>query len=412
MKRRVVVTGVGVISPIGIGRAPFWNGLKEGRSGIKPITQFDVSDFPVKFAGEIDDFNPKQFMTSKQALRLFRFSQFGLAAAKLAVAEARLDLAHEDLNHIGVSIGTSIGALVYGDDISDYIEKGVDALHPFFGSNVIPSSCATEIMIDFKISGPIVTNVNACAASTSAIGLAFHMIQQGEADIVLAGGAEAPLTPIVLGSLRAARILSQENSIPDQAYRPFSKERSGIVVGEGAAIIVLESLDHALYRDAPILAECVGYGASCDAFHVLLQPPDGQKACLAIYRALADSGMEPNSVDYINAHGSGTSMNDKTETVIFKKVFGDYAYKIPVSTTKSLIGHAMGACGALEIAACILMLQEQFVHATINYGTPDPECDLDFVPNRGRQQTINTIVKTSFGFGGYNTALVLRRFSE
>ena len=412
MKKRVVVTGVGVVSPIGIGKAAFWNGLKGGQSGIKRITQFDVSNFPVKFAGEVNNFDPHKFMTSKQARRQFRFSQFGLSAAKMAIVEARLELAKENRDRVGVSVGTSIGALVYGDHISEYLEKGIDAIHPFFGSYVIPSSCATEITIDFKINGPTYTNVNACAASTSAIGMAFHLIRGGQADVMIAGGAEAPISPITLGSLKAARILSQENTSLDRAYTPFSKERSGIVIGEGSAMLILESMDHACGREAPILAEIVGYGTSCDAFHVLLEPPEGEKAALAIYQALSDAGLKPENIDYINAHGSGTIMNDKTETHLIKKVFGERAYKIPISTTKSLIGHAMGTCGALEIAACILMLEQQFLHPTINYNTADPECDLDYIPNRGRHQKIDTLLKTSFGFGGYNAVCILTRFNQ
>ena len=314
--------------------------------------------------------------------------------------------------NVGVSVGTSIGALAYGDHISEYLEKGIDAIHPFFGSYVIPSSCATEITIDFKINGPTYTNVNACAASTSAIGMAFHLIRGGQADVMIAGGAEAPISPITLGSLKAARILSQENTSLDRAYTPFSKERSGIVIGEGSAMVILESMDHACGREAPILAEIVGYGTSCDAFHVLLEPPEGEKAALAIYQALSDAGLKPENIDYINAHGSGTIMNDKTETHLIKKVFGERAYKIPISTTKSLIGHAMGTCGALEIAACILMLEQQFLHPTINYNTADPECDLDYIPNRGRHQKIDTLLKTSFGFGGYNAVCILTRFNQ
>jgi 3-oxoacyl-[acyl-carrier-protein] synthase II len=410
MTRRVVVTGIGVVSPIGIGKAAFCNGLREGLSGIRPITLFDASNFPVKFSGEVRGFDPLRFMNSKQAKRMFRFSQLGLAATKMAIAEAKLELGKEDLDRVGIGVGTSIGALGYGDTLSGYFEKGVEALHPFFGSYVIPSSCATESMIEFKISGPTFTNANACTASTSAIGTAFHLIKNGEADVMVAGGAEAPITPITLGSLRAARILSEEDISPQRAYTPFSKERSGIVVGEGAAMIVLESLDHAIGRDAPIMAEFTGYGVSCDAYHVLLQPPDGQKAALAIYRALDDAGLEPRNIQYINAHGSGTIMNDKTETAIIKKVFGDYAYKIPISSTKSLIGHAMGACGALEISACVLMLEQHFLHPTINYNTSDPECDLDYIPNSGRKETIDTILKISFGFGGYNAMCTINRY--
>jgi len=410
MKRRVVITGIGVISPIGIGKTAFWNGLIEGRSGIKPITQFDVSNFPVKFAGEVSEFDPLKFMNVKQARRLFRFSQFGLAAARLAIAEARLDLGNEDLDRIGISLGTSIGALNYPNIVPDYLEKGVDSIHPFFGSNVIPSSCATAISIEFKISGPVNTNTNACAASTTAIGSAFHLVREGSADTILAGGAEAPVSEISMGGLVAAKIMSEEQTDPLQAYMPFSKGRKGVVVGEGAAFIVLESLDHAQKRNAPVLAEMVGYGNNCDAYHPLLQPPDGEKALQAIHVAMNDAQLKPESIDYVNAHGSGTPMNDKTETLIIKKVFGDRAHKIPISTTKSMIGHAMGACGALELAACVLMLENQYLHPTINLHRSDPDCDLDYIPNVGRNQNVDALLKLSFGFGGYNAACILKRF--
>lgn len=412
MQKRVVVTGVGIVSPIGIGKAAFWNGLKEGRSGINRITQFDVTNFPVKFAGEVTDFDPLKFMTSKHARRLFRFSQFGLAAAKMAFAESRLDLNKEDRERIGVSVGTSIGALVYGDNLSEYQNKGIDAIHPFFASYVIPSSCATEISLGFKISGPVYTNVNACAASTSAIGLAYHLIRGGQAEVMVAGGAEASISPITLGSLWSSRILSHEATSREKAYQPFSIERTGIVIGDGAAMIILEDLEHAYKRNAPILAEIVGYATNCDGFHILFQPPEGERAALAIQLALKDAHLKPEEVDYINAHGSGTLMNDKTETLVIKKVFGERAYKIPISTTKPAIGHAMGACGALELAACIAMLEQQFLHPTVNYGVPDPKCDLDYIPNHVRYQKVDTILKLSFGFGGYNAACILKRFDQ
>lgn len=413
MKRRVVITGIGVVSPIGIGKAAFWNGLKEGRSGIKPITLFDTSNFPVKFAGEVSDFESQKFMTVKQQRRLDRFAQLGMAAAKMAVAEAQLEIEKENRDRIGISIGTSIGPLAYAEkQLVDYLKKGIDAIHPFFASYVISSSCATELAIHFNASGPIYTNGNACTAATSAIGTAYHLIRNGLADVMISGGGEAPIMPVILGSLHATRIMSEEGAVSNGIYKAFSKDRSGVVLGEGAAIIILESHEHALNRSAKILAEFKGYGITSDAYHILLQPPDGQKAVRAIQNALGDAGLKSESIDYINAHGSGTLMNDKTETNIIKTAFGDRAYKIPISTTKPMIGHAMGACGALEIAACILMLEQQFLHPTINLDVPDPDCDLDYLPNKGREQRIDSILKISFGFGGYNTACVLSRLLD
>jgi 3-oxoacyl-[acyl-carrier-protein] synthase II len=412
MKKRVVVTGIGVITPIGIGKSDYWNSLKNGVSGIKQITQFDTTGFPIKYAAEVTGFDPNKFMTTKHVYRLDRYSQFGIAAARMALAESKLELAKEDMNRVGIALGTSIGALAYAEkQIKSYLQRGLESIHPFFGSNVISSCCATEISIEFKIHGPVSTNCNACAASTSAIGTAYHMIRNGSADIMLAGGSEAPITPMILGSLVAARVLSKECAIHDRASRPFSKERDGIVLGEGAGIIVLEELEHALNRNACIIAELIGYASNCDAFHQLLQPPDAAMAAAVVSKGLEDAGISPGDVDYINAHGSGTQMNDKTETVLYKKVFGDRAYKIPIGATKSMIGHAMGACGALEIIASLLALENYFLPPTINYGTQDSECDLDYVPNCGRSYVANTVLKTSFGFGGYNSACLIRRIS-
>jgi 3-oxoacyl-[acyl-carrier-protein] synthase II len=411
MKRRVVVTGVGVISPIGIGKVAYWKGLKEGLSGIKRITQFDVSNFPVQFAGEVTDFDPSKFLTAKQVRRLDRFSQFGLAAARLAVAESRLELERENRDRIGISLGTAIGTFGYGEkQVGAYLKDGVEAIHPLFGSFVVPSSCATEITIDFKIFGPAYTNVNACAASTSAIGMAFHLIRDGQVDVMIAGGSEAPISPVILSSLASSQILSKATEDPEMSYRPFSKDRSGIIVGEGAGIVILEELEHAMRRRAPIIAEIGGFGASCDGFHVLFQPQQGERAVGAVRQALNDAQMNPNEIGYINAHGSGTVMNDKTETAIIKKVFGDYAYRIPISATKSMVGHTMGACGALELVACILMMEYKFLHPTINYTFPDPECDLDYIPNKGYQREVDAMLKLSFGFGGYNAACILKRY--
>lgn len=409
-KNDVVVTGIGVISPIGIGKTAYSDGLKNGKLGIKPISLFDCSNFPIKFAGEIADFDPLKFLSAKHARRVFRFAQFGIAASRLAIVEAQLDLTKTHKGRVGISFGTSIGALPYPDQMPEYFDEGIDSIHPFFASYVIPSSCATEVSIEFKIDGPIYTNVNACAASTSAIGIAFHTIRDGRADVMLAGGAEAPISPITLGSLKASRILSQEQSTVERAYRPYTKDRSGIVIGEGAAVMVLESLDHAIRRGAPILAEITGYFSNSDAFHILLQPPDGSNAVRAIHGALEDAGIGPGDIGYVNSHGSGTIMNDKTETVVLKGVFGDSAYKVPISTTKSMIGHAMGACGALEMAACVIMLENKFLHPTINLCNPDPECDLDYIPNNARYQSVDYILKLSSGFGGYNSVCILKRF--
>jgi len=406
MRNRVVVTGLGAITPIGIGTEQFSKSLQEGKSGITEITQFETSDLLVKYAGEVKGFDPNQFISPKQIRRLDRFSQLGLSAAKMAVVDSRLELNKENKDRIGVSIGTSIGALGYAEkQLLKFIDGGQKAIHPFFGSHVISSSCTTEITIEFKLSGATYTNGNACTASTCAIGMAFHMIREGQADVMISGGAEAPISPVIIGSLGAAKILSL-----DPQCSPFSKDRNGMILGEGSAMLILESLDHALERGASIFAEVVGYGISCDGFHHLLQPPRGEKAALALQKALNDAKLNPEDIDYINAHGSGTIMNDKTETFVIKRVFGKGAFGIPISATKSLIGHTMGACGALELAACVLMIRGQFLHPTINYHAADPECDLDYTPNKSRPYKVDKIMKISFGFGGYNAACVLSRY--
>ncbi|OGL43371.1 MAG: beta-ketoacyl-[acyl-carrier-protein] synthase II [Candidatus Schekmanbacteria bacterium GWA2_38_11] len=411
MSRRVVITGIGIIASNGIGKEKFWDSLKNGRSGIKTISSFDASTYPCHIAGEVTDFDPMDYIPPQTAKRIDRFAQFGLAATKMAIDDSRLDLENEDRSRVGVILGTSVGALAIGErQHSIFLEKGYKRINPFFATSIIPSSCATQIMIEYKINGLTQTITTACASSTSAVGEAFEYIKNGKADIVITGGSETPITPFAIATFANVNLLSKRNGDPSTAYRPFSRDRDGIVFGEGAGIIILEELEHAKKRKAKIYSKILGYGATSDAYHVMAPLPDASQASKAIRIALEEAGITPEEVDYINVHGSGTIINDKAETLIIKDVFGKHSYKLAVSATKSMTGHAMGGCGALEIVASILMLENQFLHPTINLEVPDPECDLDYIPNRGYKRNVNIILKTSFGFGGYNSAVILRKF--
>jgi 3-oxoacyl-[acyl-carrier-protein] synthase II len=414
-KRRVVITGLGVLSSVGLGKDRFWDGLRRGRCGIKPITSFNAETSPSRIAGEIRDFDPHLLFPHELVRRLDRFALLGLAAAKEAVLDAGLPLKFDDdeSQKTCVIVGVSVGALAHAEIIhAVFIEKGTRRVSPYFNSNVIPSSCATQIGILLGIHGSVQSVTTACASGTSAIGQALQMIQQGAYDLAIAGASEAPITPLVTATFCSVGLLSVDNETPETACRPFSKDRNGTVLAEGAAMVVLEELDHALARGARIYGEIVGYGCTFDSYHVLQPLPSGQYAAQAITQALKDGSVEPEEVSYYNAHGTGSEFNDKTETLAIKKAFGDYAYELPISATKSLIGHTLGACGALEFVACMLMLENQYVHPTLNLRQKDSECDLDYVPHVGRPLNLRTIVSNSTGFGGYNAACVIRRFER
>lgn len=397
------------MSAIGIGRDAYWDSLRRGRSGIKKIADFDVSAYPCQIAGQITDFDPVDFMPSQLARRIDRFAQLALAAARLAVQDSNLQVDREDPTRIGVMLGTSVGTLCYAErQIALFYEKGVKRINPFFATSVIPSSAATQIMLNLNIKGPSQTINNACASATWGIGEAFLGIREGKSDVMLAGGSEAPVTPMVLSTLGSMHLLSVENGSPGTSYRPFSKDMSGFVLGEGSGVLVLEELEHALRRGARIYAEVIGFGMSVDAYHVMLFEPSLEQPALAIRSALADAGVGPEEIGYINPHGIAVPDNDRAETCIFKKALGDYAYKIPISATKPLTGHALGASGALELIACCLMMEHGYLHPTINFREPDPLCDLNYLPNEGRWQKVDTMLSVSFGFGGYNAALVIR----
>ena len=411
VRRRVVITGLGAVSAIGIGRDAYWESLKRGRSGIKKISSFDTTSYPCDVAAEISDFDPADFMSTQQSRRIDRFAQLAIAAAKLSIADAALDLSSADQCSVGMILGTSLGTLCYLEQQLGILnEKGLKRINPFFPTSVIPSSAATQVMLELKIKGACKTLTTACASSTWSIGEAFESIKFGKADVMLAGGAEAPITPSVVASLGALRLLAQPNDCPTSAYRPFCKDAAGFVLGEGAGILVMEELQHALDRGARIYGEIGGFGSTTDAYHVMGFDPSFERPVAAIHAALAEAGVSPGELGYINPHGIAIPESDHGEAAIIKLALGEAAIQIPVSATKPMTGHTLGACGALEMIGCCLMMENEFLHPTINYTEPDPLCDLDFIPNRGRPEKVDTMMSVSFGFGGYNAACVLRAF--
>jgi 3-oxoacyl-[acyl-carrier-protein] synthase II len=412
-RRRVVITGLGILSSVGIGKARFWDALKHGCSGIRPITSFDAETYPVRIAGHIEDFDPHAFHPYELTRRLSRFSLLGLAAGKLAWEDADLTRQFDscDRERTCVVLGTSLGAFSHAEEIhSLFVAKGLRRIPPFFNHSALPSSCAAQIGKTLGIHGSVSTITTACASGTSAIGEAFRSIRDGSFDIAIAGASEAPITPLAIATFSSAGILSTENDQPTKACRPFSKDRNGTVLAEGAALVVLEELEHARRRPAKIYGEILGYGATFDSYHELHPLPSAEFGAKAMLKALADAVVTPKEIDYVNAHGSGTVLNDKIETLAIKKAFGGHAYSLVVNSTKSIVGHTMGACGALEFVACALTLENQYVHPTINLASKDPECDLDYVPNVGRPLRISTILSNSSGFGGHNAACVIRKF--
>ncbi len=411
--RRVVVTGLGVISAIGIGKDSFWESLKVGRSGIRKINSFDCSSYKCQIAGEITEFDPCDFMPAQTARRIDRFAQLAVAAARLAASDAGLEIAREKPGAIGLILGTSVGTLCYAEQqIAMFYEKGVKRINPFFATSVIPSSAATQIMLDLGIHGPSWTITTACASGTDSIGDGFHRVKHGELDIVMAGGAEAPITPLVLSTLSTIELLSVDNDEPQRSYRAFSRDAAGFVLGEGSGILVLEELDHALRRGAKIYAEVMGFGASSDAYHVMLFEPSLEQPVAAIRVALEEAHITPAELGYINPHGIAIPANDRCEADIFRLALGEAMSKISVSATKPLTGHVLGAGGALELVGCCLMLDHQFLHPMINLSESDSSYGLEFVPATGRSQDIDAMLSVSFGFGGYNGACVIRRYEN
>ena len=410
--RRVVVTGMGAITPIGLNVEEFWNGLKEGKTGFGEITHFDSSDFKVHLAAEVKDFQPKEYMNPKDARRMELFCQYAVAAAKQAMEQSGLDMEKEDPFAVGCSIGSGIGSLqTIEREHEKYLQKGPNRMGPLMVPMMISNMAAGNVSIQLGLRGKNINVVTACATGTHSIGEAYRSIQCGDADVMFAGGTEAAVTPIGVGGFAALTALSTSTD-PKRCSIPFDKERDGFVLGEGAGVVVLEELEHAKARGAHILAEVVGYGATADAYHITSPIEDGSGAARAMENAIKEAGIEPKDVAYINAHGTSTHHNDLFETVAIKKVFGEQAKDVKVNSTKSMIGHLLGAAGAVEFITCVKSIQEGFVHQTVGYQVPDEECDLDYVTEGPLEMDVKYALSNSLGFGGHNATLLVNRFED
>lgn len=413
MQKRVVVTGLGIISPVGTGLEQFWTSLTGGVSGIRRITRFDATNFSTQIAGEVTDFDPMQYMDRKEARRMDRFTQFAVAAAGMAIKDSGLDLDVIDKDRAGVILGSGIGGIETLEAQARVLaEKGPGRVSPVFVPMIISNMGAAQVAISYHLHGPNITSVSACASSSNAIGDAFKMLQWGHADVMITGGTEAPITPLAIAGFCTMKAMSSHNEEPEKASRPFDARRDGFVAGEGSAILVLETLEHALKRGARIYAEVVGYGSTCDAYHMTAPDPEGRGAINSMKAALQDANVSPEAVDYINAHATSTPLGDQAETLAIKTVFGDHAAKVAISSTKSMTGHLLGAAGGLEAMACILSIQRGIIPPTINYEEPDPNCDLDFVPNVARKAEVRFAISNSFGFGGHNATLAFKEYGH
>ena len=410
MSRRVVVTGLGAITPIGNNVEEFWNGLKEKKVGIGPITYFDTADYKAKLAGEVKDFDPKQHMDPKAAKRMEKFCQFAVCAAKEAIEDAGLNMEQEDPFRVGVSVGSGIGSLQSVErEYSKMLQKGPNRVNPLLVPLMISNMAAGNVSIQFGMKGKCINVVTACATGTHSIGEAFRTIQYGDADVMIAGGTEASITPIGVAGFTALTALSTSED-PMRASIPFDKDRNGFVMGEGAGIVVLESLEHAQARGAKIYAELAGYGATGDAYHITSPAEDGSGAAKAMEMAIADAGLKPEDVDYINAHGTSTHHNDLFETKAIKLALGEHAEKVKINSTKSMVGHLLGAAGGVEFITCVKSSEEGFVHATAGLQEEDPECDLDYTKGEGVSMNVNCALSNSLGFGGHNATLLVKKF--
>lgn len=411
-KTRVVVTGLGAITPIGNDVASFWQGLKDKKVGIAPITYFDTTDYKAKLAGEVKDFDPKKYMDPKAARRMEPFSQYAVAAAGEAIAQAGLDMEKEDPFRVGTSIGSGIGSLQAMErEHKKMLEKGPNRVNPLLVPMMISNMAVGNVAMHYGLKGKSINVVTACATGTNSIGEAFRSIQYGEADVMVAGGTESAITPLGMAGFAALTALST-NDDPETASRPFDKDRDGFVMGEGTGIVVLESLEHAQKRGAKILAEVVGYGGSNDAFHITSPAEDGSGAAYAMEMALKDAGIAPEKIDYINAHGTSTHHNDLFETMAVKKALGDHAYKVKINSTKSMIGHLLGAAGGVEFIACVKSIEDGFVHATAGLKEAGEGCDLDYTMGEGVPMDIHYALTNSLGFGGVNASLVIKKFED
>ncbi|MCU9612444.1 beta-ketoacyl-ACP synthase II [Caldibacillus lycopersici] len=409
-KRRVVITGLGAVTPLGNDVESTWENIVQGVSGIGPLTRLNSDDYPVKVAAELKDFNVENYMERKDARKMDRFTHYAVAASLMAVKDANLTIDDSNAPRVGVWIGSGIGGLeTLENQHKIFLERGYRRVSPFFVPMMIPDMAAGQVSITLGAKGINSCTVTACATGTNSIGDAFKVIQRGDADVMISGGTEAPITSMSVAGFCANTALST-NPDPSKASRPFDQNRDGFVIGEGAGIVVLEELTHALNRGAKIYAEVVGYGSTGDAYHITAPAPEGEGGARAMKMALDDAGILPTQVDYINAHGTSTDYNDKFETAAIKTVFGEYAYRVPVSSTKSMTGHLLGAAGAVEAIFSTLAIRDSILPPTINYETPDPECDLDYVPNEARRKQINTVMSNSLGFGGHNATLVIKKY--
>ncbi len=406
---RVVVTGVGAITPLGIGRDAFWSGLTEGRSGIRNIQHFDTDGLDVTIAGEVPDFQAKEFMDFKQARRMDRFSQFAVAATREAIEHAGLEITDDNRDRIGIMVNTGGGGIpTIENEVNNMAKSGAKRVSPFLIPLFAPNMASSQVAIQFDIHGPTVTSVAACAAGVQAFVDAVHMIERGEADVVITGGTEGGITPVAIASLTNMGALSRNNEHPEAASRPFDADRDGFVFSEGAGIAILESEEHAAKRGASVICQVSGGAYTSDAFHITAPEPSGRGATMAMNRALQRSGLEPTDIDYVAAHATATQIGDIAETTSIKNVFGDHAYKLAISANKSMVGHLLGAAGAVSSLACILAIRDGIVPPTINLETPDPECDLDYTPNTAKKREIRAALANGFGFGGQNAVSVFR----
>ena len=413
MKRRVVVTGIGVISPLGTGIEKNWKRILEGRSGIRHVTRFDATNFPVQIAGEVPDFNPDEFIEKKEIKKMDTFIQYALAASIMAQKDAGLEITSDNAERVGVYIGSGIGGLPAIEHWHSILkEKGPDRITPFFIPMVLINLASGQVSIRLGAKGPNTCAVTACATGTHSIGDAYNLIRNGEADAMVAGGTESTITPLCIAGFNAMKALSTNNAEPQKASRPFDKNRDGFVVAEGAGVIVLEEAESAKKRGARIYAEIIGYGMNADAYHMTTPSPDGEGAERCMSLAIKSAQINPHEVDYINAHGTSTYYNDLYETMAVKKVFKEHAKKLAISSTKSMTGHLLGAAGGVEAVFTALSLYHGIMPPTINYENPDPECDLDYVPNKAREKKIKIAISNSFGFGGTNAALVFKKFQD
>jgi 3-oxoacyl-[acyl-carrier-protein] synthase II len=412
MENRVVITGLGAISAVGNDVPSFWEALKAGKGGIGPLTTFDASAFDSRIAGEVKGFDPHLYaLSSKDTKRMDKFVQYAVACSKQAIADSGLVLDKEDRTRIGVLIGSGIGSLhTIEKEFQVYLEKGPAKLSPFLIPMLIVNEASGQVAIMFGLKGPNSCVATACASASHAIGDAFRILERGDADVMIAGGTESCITYLGVGGFCALKGLSTRNNEPQKASRPFDRERDGFVIAEGCGLVVLETLEHARSRNAHIYAEITGYGMSCDAYHITAPDPEGDGAARAMKMALKDAHLEVEDIDYINAHGTSTKLNDKIETLAIKRVLGSYAKKVMVSSTKSMTGHLLGAAGGVELVACCLSIKEGVVPPTINYEYPDPDCDLDYVPNTARKAEVNVCLSNSLGFGGHNATLIVQKF--